>query len=74
MNVSEEIHHVWTFFSGSIAGGTIADLKDHPIERAERAKISGDTSPDAEQDEFQQRLQQIEKVGTKHDEFEQQLE
>lgn len=45
--------------AGSIAGGTIADLRDHPIEQA---KGPVDMSPEAEQDEFEQRLQQMEKV------------
>ncbi|XP_076446001.1 uncharacterized protein LOC143283663 isoform X2 [Babylonia areolata] len=43
---------------GSIAGNTVADLKEHP---AEPTKALGESSPDAEQDEFKQRLQQLEK-------------
>ena len=49
--------------AGSIAGGTIADLKDHPFESV---KGSVDASPEAEQDAFEQRLQQMEKVCRLH--------
>ncbi|KAK7112594.1 hypothetical protein V1264_012028 [Littorina saxatilis] len=49
---------------GSIAGGTIADLKDHPVE----AQGTEHVSPEDDNDEFKQRLEQLENGGAKAEE------